>query len=87
MYIGIDAGTSGIKAALVDEDQRVLATRTEPLTSQSPHVGWSEQDPEAWWCALLAAIDALRDSHPRAVAAVRGIGLSGQQHGAVLLDG
>lgn len=87
MYIGIDAGTSGIKAVLVDEDQTVLATRTEALTSQSPHAGWSEQDPEAWWCALLAAIDALRDSHPRAVAAVRGIGLSGQQHGAVLLDG
>lgn len=47
MYIGIDAGTSGIKAVLVDEVQSVLATRTEPLTSQSPHAGWNEQAPEA----------------------------------------
>lgn len=47
MYIGIDAGTSGIKLLLLDSDQRVVASRTEKLEAQSPHRGWSEQDPEA----------------------------------------
>ncbi|WP_342628430.1 xylulokinase [Nguyenibacter vanlangensis] len=86
MYIGIDAGTSGIKAVLVDEAQAVLAKRTVGLSSRSPHPGWSEQDPADWWGALLDAVDGLRAEQPAAVAAVRGIGLSGQQHGAVLLD-
>ncbi|NVN12499.1 FGGY family carbohydrate kinase, partial [Nguyenibacter vanlangensis] len=86
MYIGIDAGTSGIKAVLVDEAQAVLAKRTVGLSTRSPHPGWSEQDPADWWGALLDAVDGLRAEQPAAVAAVRGIGLSGQQHGAVLLD-
>jgi xylulokinase len=85
MYIGIDAGTSGLKAILVDRDQTVRASRTVKLRVSTPHTGWSEQDPESWWQALLEAIDGLKQDDPKAVAAVTGIGLSGQQHGAVLL--
>lgn len=85
MYIGIDAGTSGLKVILVDDSQAVIDARTVKLTVQSPHRGWSEQDPESWWAALCEAMDALTAAHPQAMAAVRGIGLSGQQHGAVLL--
>jgi len=86
MYIGIDVGTSGIKAILVDDAQTVLAAKTEKLTVSRPHDRWSEQNPEDWWTATGKALDALRDEHPREMAAVKGIGLSGQQHGAVLLD-
>lgn len=86
MYLGIDLGTSGIKVVLVDEADTVLASHTESLDVSRPHAGWSEQNPVAWWEATVRAIDALAQSHGAALAAVRGIGLSGQMHGAVLLD-
>ncbi|MBS1089660.1 xylulokinase [Gluconobacter wancherniae] len=85
MFIGIDVGTSGIKVLLVDEAQKVVASHTEKLVVSRPHEGWSEQNPEDWWTATCSAIDALHASHPREVGAVKGIGLSGQQHGAVLM--
>ena len=87
MYLGLDLGTSSLKALLVVEDERVVAAVSIPLEVQRPRPGWSEQDPEAWWAATLAAIDALADKHPREIKAVRGIGLSGQMHGAVLVSG
>jgi len=86
MFIGIDLGTSGVKAILVDENQRVIASNTVPLKVSNPHPGWSEQNPADWWDATLRSLDALAGKHPTEMAAVRGIGLSGQQHGAVLLD-
>ncbi len=87
MFLGLDLGTSGVKALLVDGAQRVLASHTVPLTVQRPAPGWSEQDPEAWWQAVLGAVDAIGREQQAALAAVQGIGLSGQMHGAVLLDG
>ncbi|WP_316978506.1 xylulokinase [Shumkonia mesophila] len=86
MYLGIDLGTSGVKAALVDDAQAVIGQGAAPLDVARPHPLWSEQDPEAWWRATLAALAALKASHPKELAAVRGIGLSGQMHGATLLD-
>ena len=86
MYLGIDLGTSGIKAVLVDDAESVRTSHTEALDISRPHPGWSEQTPEDWWQATLRALDAIADSHPADMAAVRGIGLSGQMHGAVLLD-
>ncbi|GAA0569467.1 xylulokinase [Craurococcus roseus] len=86
MFLGLDFGTSSVKALLVDGEQRVLADAAEALDVSRPRPGWSEQDPEAWWRAMLAAVDALKAARPRELAAVRGIGLSGQMHGAVLLD-
>lgn len=86
MYLGIDLGTSGIKAVLVDESDTARASHTEPLDISRPRPGWSEQNPEDWWQATLRSLDALAANHPAAMAAVRGIGLSGQMHGAVLLD-
>ncbi len=86
MYLGIDLGTSGIKAVLVDETEILRASHTEALDISRPHPGWSEQAPEDWWQATLRALDAISASHPAEMAAVRGIGLSGQMHGAVLLD-
>ncbi|PPQ35896.1 xylulokinase [Rhodopila globiformis] len=86
MFLGLDFGTSAVKALLVDGEQAVVGSASVPLTVQRPAPGHSEQDPEAWWQAMLDAVDALGRDHPAALAAVEGIGLSGQMHGAVLLD-
>lgn len=85
-YLGIDLGTSGLKAILVDEAQESLAEATVPVSTQAPRPGWSEQDPLAWWAALEEALARLRAERPEAMSAVRALGLSGQMHGAVLVD-
>ncbi|MFC1459305.1 xylulokinase [Microvirga arabica] len=85
-YLGIDVGTSAAKVILVDEWQAVVAEADVPLQVSRPQDLWSEQDPEAWWKAVQAALDQLRVTTGAAFADVRGIGLSGQMHGAVLLD-
>jgi xylulokinase len=86
LYLGIDLGTSGVKLVLADEEQRVVAQATAELEVSRPRPLWSEQDPEAWWNATCQAMDRLRAEHARLLSAVRGIGLSGQMHGATLLD-
>lgn len=84
--IGIDLGTSALKAVLVDAAEAVLAEAVQPIATQAPRSGWSEQHPADWWLALSAALGRLRAADPSAYADVRGIGLSGQMHGAVPLD-
>ena len=71
---------------LLAATQRVAATARVPLTVSRPQPLWSEQSPLDWWRALEDAMAQLAQSHPKAMASVRGIGLSGQMHGAVLLD-
>lgn len=83
MYLGIDIGTSAVKAVLVREDGAVAAQASAPLEVSRPRPLWSEQNPEHWWQATGAAVAALPADLRRAV---RGIGLSGQMHGATLLD-
>ncbi len=87
MYVGIDLGTSAVKVLLVDSGQRVVDQESVALEVQRPRPLWSEQDPEAWWSATDAAMGALRERKPAELSAVTGIGLSGQMHGATLLDG
>ena len=86
MYLGIDLGTSGVKALLMDDAQQVVASATAALTVQQPKPLWSEQDPADWIAATDQALLALKDKAGQALAAVKGIGLSGQMHGATLLD-
>ena len=86
MYLGIDLGTSEVKVIIIDAQQQLICSQREALTVQRPHPLWSEQHPDDWWQATLTALAQLKASHPEALAAVRGIGLSGQMHGAVLLD-
>lgn len=86
MFIGLDIGTSAVKAVLVDGTQRTLATAEAPLVVQRPRPGWSEQDPEIWWVGTRAVLARMREAAPDAYAAVRGIGLSGQMHAALPLD-
>jgi xylulokinase len=84
--LGIDLGTSALKAVLVDEDQTVLAEAAHPVRTSAPFAGWSEQDPNDWWRALEVVLARLRGLQPAAFTGIRAIGLSGQMHGAVLLD-
>ena len=84
MYIGLDLGTSGLKAILIDDAQAILAEAVAPLEVNRPFDGWSEQAPASWLDAADAVLTALAAQVD--LGAVRGIGLSGQMHGATLLD-
>ena len=84
MYIGFDLGTSAVKGILIDDAQAVVAEASAPLSVSRPQDGWSEQNPADWLAAAEAVMDALAAQRP--LEAVRGIGLSGQMHGATLLD-
>ncbi|MCH9644223.1 MAG: xylulokinase [Gammaproteobacteria bacterium] len=86
MYIGIDLGTSSVKVLLLDEDQKVICSVSETLTVSRPQPLWSEQDPQHWWRATQSAMHALKKQHPKSMPQVKAIGLSGQMHGATLLD-
>lgn len=83
MFLGIDLGTSSVKALIVDDEGAVVHEASAPLALSRPHPQWSEQHPQHWWTATIAAVRALPDAARRSV---RGIGLAGQMHGAVLLD-
>ncbi len=85
MYLGLDLGTSGVKALLINDAQNVVGQATGQLVISRPHPGWSEQDPASWIDAAEAAVLSLKASHAKELGAVKGIGLSGQMHGATLL--
>ena len=84
VFLGIDVGTSGVKAILVAPSGEVVAATTVPLELATPHPGWAEQDPEAWWAASVAAIrDVGRKAQGHQPVSV---GISGQMHSSVFLD-
>ena len=85
--LGLDIGTTGSRAVLVGGDGHRLATATEPHAAfASPATGWAEQHPDDWWRAAQHAVRRVLSSGAAAPADVRAVGLSGQMHGAVLLD-
>ena len=85
--IGLDLGTSGVKALLLSEDGVVLGEAVAALKVSRPLPAWSEQSPDDWWIACCSAINAVRQAVSSKVwSSVKAIGLSGQMHGAVLLD-
>lgn len=84
MYLGLDLGTSGLKAVLIDADQNVVAQADAPLTVSRPGPGWSEQNPGEWLAAAEMVLTNLAGQ--TGLSDVRGIGLSGQMHGATLVD-
>ena len=83
MFIGLDLGTSSLKAVLIDDAQVVLAEHSVPLTVERPHDAWSEQDPQTWCDAAVVALRALASQID--CSTVQGIGLAGHMHGATLL--
>ena len=84
-FLGLDIGTSSVKALLVDADQRTLAEASAGLEVSRPHPLWSEQNPDDWFEGVEAAVAAIRRHAPEAFAALAGVGLSGQMHGATFL--
>lgn len=83
MFIGLDLGTSSLKAVLMDATQRIVGEATAPLTVTRPHDGWSEQDPQSWCDAALTVLRTLGAAHD--LSGVAGIGLAGHMHGATLV--
>ena len=87
MLLGIDVGTGGTRAVLIDETGRVVAGHSAahaPIVSE--HIGWAEQSPEDWWRAAQEAIRGVLAQSGVAAGEIRGVGLTGQMHGAVMLD-
>ena len=84
LFLGLDIGTSGVKAILVAEDGHVVAAATTPLTLSTPKPGWAEQQPEDWWHATVQSIRDVLARQPNE--SVDAIGLSGQMHSSVFLD-
>ncbi|TQS72584.1 xylulokinase [Rhodobacteraceae bacterium] len=85
MFLGIDLGTSGLRALLVDENGTPVGSAEAHYTVSHPHSGWSEQDPAEWTAALDRAVAELRAAHPE-FHALKGIGVAGHMHGATLMD-
>lgn len=86
MYLGIDIGTSELKTVLIDQSGQIIASSHVPLTVKRPHTNWAEQSPQSWWDATNQTIANIRQQYPEQWTQVKAIGLSGQMHGAVLLD-
>jgi xylulokinase len=86
-FLGIDVGTGGSRAVLVDTQGRIVASATvEHEAFASPQTGWAEQDARDWWRASAAAVRRVLTAENVRADEVRAVGLSGQMHGAVLLD-
>ncbi len=86
MFLGIDIGTSEVKVLLLSDAHQIIGTAGSALDISRPAPGHSEQAPQDWWTGTQKACAELRSKHASAFAQVRAIGLSGQMHGAVLLD-
>jgi len=85
-YLGVDVGTTGSKALLVDEKGRVVASHTTEYPLYTPRVGWTEQNPEDWWSATVKSVRAVLEKSKVKPEEVEGVGLTGQMHGLVMLD-
>lgn len=85
-YLGIDLGTTALKCIITDHTQRVAGFAEVPLPISRPRPGWSEQNPQDWWLALQRACKVLRANNRKALGRIAAIGLSGQMHGAVILN-
>ncbi|MGB7434585.1 MAG: xylulokinase [Candidatus Acidiferrum sp.] len=86
-FLGIDVGTGGTRAVLIDSHGRVISAATaEHAAMSSPRIGWAEQSPEDWWRAACQAIQQCLAKSSTPAKEVSAIGLTGQMHGLVLLD-
>jgi len=84
--LGLDIGTSGVKALLIDESGKTLASATSEYPLSTPHPNWAEQDPADWWKGTVKVIREVLALPGVRAEDIKGIGLSGQMHSLVLLD-
>ena len=85
--LGIDIGTSGTKTVLFTEEGTPVASAPVDYPLYQPQNGWAEQEPEDWWNAVVSGIRQVLNQSGAAASSIAGIGLSGQMHGLVMLDG
>src|SRR5207237_1521692 len=83
MFLGIDLGTSSLKALVLDVDGTIVGTGSASYVMSTPQPGWAESDPQGWWDAAATAVHEAAGEHASEIAAV---GLCGQLHGVVLSD-
>lgn len=84
--VGVDLGTSAVKALVVDREGQIIDEVSRPLSLSQPKSGWSEQDPEEWVKETVEALKILTDRLEKDVSEIEGLSFSGQMHGLVLLD-
>lgn len=84
-FLGVDIGTSAVKALIVDDRERPVVGAEVALATSRPAPGWSEQHPDVWWQAVQKALAEMAEAVPGVLGRVAAIGLSGQMHGAVLI--
>jgi xylulokinase len=84
--LGIDVGTSGTKALLIDESGKVVARAVSEYPLYTPKPLWAEQEPADWWRATCESIREVLSRAGVTGDEVKGVGLSGQMHGSVFLD-
>lgn len=84
--LGIDIGTSGTKVVLLDLKGKIIASSTQQYPLSQPFIGWAEQEPEDWWEAAVNGIRSVILHSNVDPLEIKGIGLTGQMHGMVLLD-
>ena len=85
--LGIDLGTTNLKVVLIDREGRVVAQAKAAYPTHTPRPGWSEQDPQVWWEKLCKILPLVMDMGGIRSSAIAAVGLSGQMHGAVFVDG
>src|SRR5260370_12361705 len=87
MILGVDVGTGGTRAVLIDRAGGMVASfASEHAPIRSEHIGWAEQDPEDWWRAAREAIAGAMAASELTGAEIEAVGLTGQMHGCVMLD-
>ena len=82
--LGVDIGTSGTKTVLFDESGVTIASDVQEYPLYQPYIGWAEQDPNDWWQAVYTSINNVISKS--GITDIKGVGLSGQMHGLVMLD-
>jgi xylulokinase len=86
-YLSLDIGTTGTKVALVGSDGQTIADVSTEYAIDAPQQGFAEQDPDSWWNAVVRGCWSLGESNPEELAAVAAVGICGQMHTHVYLDG
>ena len=85
--LGLDLGTSGLKAVLFDENGKQALSAGQEYPLLQPRNGWAEQDPAVWYAAAAAAIRSILEKGKVSAKQIAGVGISGQMHGLVMVDG
>src|SRR2546428_9813580 len=86
LVLAIDAGTTGVRALIVDETGAVRARGYREFPQHFPHLGWVEHDPDDWWSAMLAAIDDALGVEGTEVSSIAAVGITNQRETTVVWD-